>query len=174
MPLLVSLLLLWGLALQGRTPPSQSSGVAYALFCWLRIVISGAVLQWLLLPPIQQPAYLKGFLRATGLGGAIGLLIVASITFLPEVRRRIARIVDARHAQGHSTRGLEGLRDLPHLLMPLVSSLLDAALHRADFWTHRGVLARHDQRLSTPEPSVGLSVVTGLVALSTTVLAVCI
>ena len=57
-------------------------------------------------------------------------------------------------------RGLRGLYDLPGLLMPLVSSLLDAALQRAELWSHRGVLARHDEQVLTHDHSAVLSVMT--------------
>jgi len=142
-PLLVALLFIWGvIAAANHVPPPHHSGVDYAVFSWLRIVVCAGALQCLLVPLIEQPSHLKLFLEKSGLAGSLGTLIVASIIFLPEVRRRLRQIIDARRAQGYSLSGLRGIRDLPTLLMPLVSSLLDSATKRAEFWSHRGVLER--------------------------------
>ena len=140
-PMLLALLLVWGWALGSRQVPiPHKSGVEYAFFLWLRIVSWGGVLQFLFVPLARQPFQLKGFLDHTGLSGLLGTLIIASIVFLPEMRRRMGQIIDARRAQGCSVRGLKGLKDLPTLLMPLISSLLDSAAKRAELWSHRGLL----------------------------------
>lgn len=145
-PILLALLLVWGWAMEpARIPLPHTSGISYALFSWLRIVACGGVLQGLFLPLVEKPNHLTSFLKATGLEGAAGTLIVASIIFLPEVKHRIARIIDARRAQGHMVSGIKGLLQLPRVLMPLVSSLLDSAIKRAELWSHRGVLDRHNR-----------------------------
>ncbi len=144
MPLLLSLLVVWGWVIDPHKMPlshQAESGVNYAFFLWLRIAAWGGVLQFLFVPLVEHPSYLKGFLERTGLGGVSGTLIIAAIVFLPEMRRRIGQIIDARNAQGTPLRGLKGVRDVPTLLMPLLSSLLDTAAKRAELWSHRGLLA---------------------------------
>ncbi len=143
-PILLSLLLVWGWVMDSaKIPIPHANGVAYAVFSWLRIVACGGVLQALFLPLVQRPQYLRRFLDTTGLKGPVGTLLLASIVFLPEVKRRLAHVIDARRAQGHIVNGVQGLRQLPSLLMPLVSSLLDSASRRAELWTHRGLLDRY-------------------------------
>lgn len=142
-PLLIALLLVWGWVMDPvEIPPPHHTGVAYAFFLWLRIVACGGALQFLFLPLVEQPTRLRDFLCRTGLEGSIGTLILTAIIFLPEMSRRLGRIIDARRAQGHALTGLQGLRELPTLLMPLVSTLLDSATKRAELWSHRGLLVR--------------------------------
>jgi energy-coupling factor transporter transmembrane protein EcfT len=143
-PLLLALLVVWGWAASAKQIPlPHMSGIQYAVFCWLRIIAVGGILQTLFIPLIEQPRHLTDFLDRTRLRGAPATLIVASIVFLPEVRRRLDRIVDARKAQGHSLRGIRALVEVPQLLMPLVSSLLDSSSQRAELWSHRGILDAH-------------------------------
>jgi len=125
-----------------NVPAPHRTGVEYALYCWLRVVACGGALQFLFVPLIDHPAHLKDFLDRTGLRGSVGTLIVSSMVFIPETRRRLAQVVDARRAQGHTLAGLSGLRELPTLLMPLVASLLDSSVKRAEVWAHRGVLEK--------------------------------
>jgi energy-coupling factor transporter transmembrane protein EcfT len=142
-PLLVALLLLWGWLIEARQIPApHQSGIDYALFLWLRVIASGGLLQCLFIPLTEKPAYLKNFLERTGSGTALSTLILSAIIFLPEIRCRVNRIIDARRAQGHALSGLKGLLELPTVLMPLVSSLLDSAAQRAELLSHRGLLDR--------------------------------
>jgi len=141
MPMLLALIILWGLIIDNRQIPlSNVSGIEYALFLWLRILSWGGVLQFLFLPLVEMPSHLNEFLRRAGLSGSFGTLIIASIIFLPEMRRRLSQIVDARRAQGIPLRGLKGVKDIPTLLMPLIASLLDSAAKRSELWSHRGIL----------------------------------
>lgn len=154
LPLLLALVVVWGWVVDPlQIPASHQSGFTYALFTWLRIVACGGALQFLFLPLIESPIQLKQFLERTGLSGSVGTLIVTSIVFLPEVRRRFLRIVDARKVQGNVVSGLRGLRELPTLLMPLVSSLLESATTRAELWSHRGILDRRPQIAFNTVPS---------------------
>lgn len=141
LPLLAALLLLWGLI---ASPPAgeQLSGAGYAIAIWLRIVVLGAAFQWLLLPLAEHPLHLKQFLKMLRLPAAAGALLIAPILLLPEIRRRIGRIVDARKAQGLPSRGFAGARALPAMMMPLVASLLESSLARSELWTHRSLLDR--------------------------------
>jgi energy-coupling factor transporter transmembrane protein EcfT len=148
-PLLIALLIVWGWVVDARQVPSPHNGFGYAVLTWLKIVACGGVLQCLFLPLVEQPAHLRGFLERTGLSGSFGTLIVSAIVFLPEVRRRLAIILDARKAQGYRVTGLSGLLAIPTVLMPLVSSLLDSATKRAELWSHRGVLQRRSAGMST-------------------------
>lgn len=139
LPLLAALLLLWGVV---ASPPSGEPGVAYALSTWLRIIILGGVAQWLLLPLAEHPIHLREFLARLRLPQSGGALLVAPIIFLPEIRRRIDRIVEARLAQGLPTRGFAGLCAFPSMMTPLVSSLLESSLARSELWSHRALLSR--------------------------------
>lgn len=140
LPILAALLLVWGVAAnQNEIPTSHANGVSYAIFLWLRIVVCGGAMQFLFLPLAAQPVYLRHFLRQNGVSEQYAVLIGTAIVFIPEVRRRIDRITDARKAQGFRVSGLRGLLSLPVLLLPLVSSLLDSAIKRSEFWCHRGV-----------------------------------
>jgi len=143
-------LLVWGFVVDRNMIPSQHpNGVSYATFTWLRIVACGAVLQSLFIPLIDRPTELRRFLAKNGLSGTIGTLVITSVIFLPEVRRRLDRIIDARKANGFPVSGFSGLRQLPSLLMPLVSSLFESADKRAELWSHRGVLARERAVIDT-------------------------
>lgn len=141
LPLLVALLIVWGVINPPRAA-GQLSGIAFALASWLRIVILGGVFQWLMLPLANHPVHLKAFLQQLRLPPSSGALLVAPILFLPEIRRRLGRIVDARRAQGLPSRGLAGARALPAMITPLVASLLESSLARSELWSHRRVLER--------------------------------
>jgi energy-coupling factor transporter transmembrane protein EcfT len=143
-PLLIALIAVWGWAANAaQIPLPHTTGAQYALLCWLRIVAAAGVLQCLFVPLVEQPKHLPDFLGQAHLQGSLGTLIVTSIVFLPEVRRRLDRIVDARKAQGYSMHGFSALLELPHMLMPLVSSLLESSARRAELWSHRGILEGH-------------------------------
>lgn len=145
-PILLALLLVWGWAVNpDKVPLPHASGISYAIFCWLRIVACGGVLQALFLPLVEKPSHLTTFLKATGMSGPLGTLIVSAIVFIPEIKHRLDRIIDARRAQGHEVSGIRGIMQLPGMLMPLVSSLLDSASKRAELWSHRGVLDRYSR-----------------------------
>lgn len=141
LPMLLALLIMWGWIVDiHKVPEPFTNGVTYAFFAWLRIISWGGVLQFVFIPLVEKPAYLRSFFDKTRLNGKFGILIIASIVFLPEMQRRLYQIIDARHAQGKQLSGLKGLIDLPTILMPLISSLLDSASKRAELWSHRGVL----------------------------------
>lgn len=141
LPLLAILLILWGLI---ASPPAAEhmTGVRYALAAWLRIVVLGSTFQWLLLPLAERPLHFRAFLAALRLPGSVGTLLITPILFLPEIRRRMERIVDARKAQGLPAMGFAGLLALPGIMTPLVSSLLESSLARSELWTHRRLLDR--------------------------------
>jgi energy-coupling factor transporter transmembrane protein EcfT len=145
-PILVAPLVVWGLIAKAA-PVSGVSGVEYALVTWLRISITGGAFQWLVLPLTERPILLRGFLDKLGIKGALATMIITPIIFVPEVRRRFLIIVDARKAQGHRASGLAGLLAIPTMLGPLVASLLDGALARAELWEHRDLLNADTQTL---------------------------
>ena len=145
LPLLFALLIIWGLLVK---PPASMhlGGISYAVAIWLRIAAIGGVFQWLLLPLAERPIHFRSFLASLHLSGTLGTLLITPILFLPEVRRRMARIMDARKAQGLPATGIAGVRALPSMLTPLVSSLMESSLARAELWSHRGLLARDRAR----------------------------
>ena len=148
-PILCALIVVWGAILSpDKVPPGHINGIGYAIFSWLRIVTFGGVLQALLLPLVEHPIDLKIFLERNGLSGSLGTLVLASVIFIPEVQRRMGRVVDARRAQGFVVSGFSGLRQLPEMLMPLVASLLDSASKRAELWSHRGLFLRRSNVIS--------------------------
>jgi len=144
-PLLLALLLVWGVVIP-MAPTEHTHGLLHTSVYWLRIISCAGILQALFLPLIERPQHLRGFLTAIHMNGEIGLLIITSILFIPEVKRRLTYIVDARKAQGYDVQGITGLRQLPFMLMPLVSSLLDSATKRAELWAHRGVLRHYEKQ----------------------------
>ena len=140
-PILLALLLVWGYFMgPGKVPAPHGTGVEFAVFLWLRVVICGGALQFMFIPLLSHPTHLKDFLDRTGLHGSLGTLITSSLIFIPETSRRLAQVIDARRAQGHNLSGIKGLREVPMLLTPLVASLLDSSVKRAEVWAHRGVL----------------------------------
>ena len=126
-------------------PPAATSHTpfAHAVSVWLRLLVCGGVFQWFAVPLLDEPARFRSFLSTLRIPGSIGILLVTPILFLPEVQRRMNQIIDARKAQGIPSTGLAALRGLPAILVPLVSSLLDSGLARAELWAHRGLLDRH-------------------------------
>lgn len=141
LPILLSLLILWGWIIDShQIALSNTSGTEYALFLWMRIISWGGLLQFLFIPLVEEPSHLIDFLKHVGIKGSYGILVIASIVFLPEMRRRLTQIIDARRAQGHSLRGLKAIIELPTILLPLISSLIDSAIKRAEFWSHRGIM----------------------------------
>lgn len=167
LPLLLALSLIWGFIV--APPTHRLGGFSYAFVTWMRIVVCGGVVQWLLLPLVEKPAHFRAFLQRLHVPPAVGTLLVTPILFLPEVKRRIDRIVDARKAQGIQTSGLSGMLALPAMIVPLIASLMESALARAELWTHRGLMERQSAVLGglTYEPKESLIVV--LVALSVVV-----
>jgi hypothetical protein len=141
LPLLVALLLIWvviaPLALQG-----SSSNLGYAFAVWAKIAASGGLFQLLLIPPVNHPMRLRRLLQQLRAPAAAGVLITSPVILLPDVRRRLGQIVDARRAQGASVSGLAGLISAPTFLAPLVASLLESSLSRAELWDHRRFLDR--------------------------------
>jgi hypothetical protein len=137
---LVALVVVWAWLIPEQHPPTYANGAAYALAAWLRIIACGAAFQALLIPLIHRPSELNRFLVETRTPTALAQVLITAVIFLPEVGRRLARLTEARAAQGHASHLLARLAAIPQLLMPLVSSLLDTAGRRAEFWSHRGVL----------------------------------
>lgn len=147
-PLLIALLIIWGWVADNPPSAKYSSGLEYGTISWLRVVISGGALQSLMLPLIEKPVYLKGYMEKLRLPAVIGTLILSSIFFLPEVQRRLKAVADARKAQGYPVSGWQGLRALPIMLMPLVSSLLVSSISRGELWSHRGILTSSNRSMS--------------------------
>lgn len=160
-PILVTLLVVWGLIAKAA-PVSGVSGIEFALVTWLRISITGGAFQWLVLPLTERPILLRGFLDTLGIRGAFATMIISPIIFVPEVRRRFLMIVDARKAQGHRATGFSGLLSIPTMLGPLVASLLDGAIERAELWEHRNLLSADSRTL----PKIGYSLAQSMMALT--------
>lgn len=162
LPLLAALLLIWGWAIN----PGGLQGAERAVRLWIRICIVGAGVQWMIMPLVQEPLHLRAFFEDVRLPRWVSLLFITPILFLPEIRRRIGAIVDARRAQGLPTSGLSGARALPSMIVPLVASLLEASLGRAELWSHRDLLASDyslsSARLRSTPLSLGVLIVSVL------------
>jgi hypothetical protein len=165
-PLLLVLLALWGLVVPANQVPRPfDSGIAYATYTWLRILACGGAIQSLFMPLIESPSHLKDLFKKTGLG-SMGVLVTSAIIFLPELKRRLNLVMDARRAQGEGINGLVGVKNLPTLLMPLVSSLLDSSNKRAELWGHRGIM-----RINGPSEDVTYNTLCGGTLLTLSALA---
>lgn len=165
LPLLAALLLVWGVVLPATQVPVQGmGGFEYAFFIWARFLCCGAALQVAMLPLFMNPLHLRVFLAACRIPHWLAVTMIGAIVFMPEIGRRFRQLVDARRAQGLSLRGFRGVREIPWLVMPLVSSLLEAALARAEFWSHRGVLEANLRGSDDQAVSLAQSLVCALVA----------
>jgi energy-coupling factor transporter transmembrane protein EcfT len=160
LPLLAALLLIWGWAI----PPGGGVGVQHAFKLWLRICIIGGAFQWLLLPLVGAPLHLRMFMDDVKLPRWASLLLLTPVLFLPEVQRRIQRVVEARKAQGLPASGLAGLRALPAMISPLIASLLETSLGRAELWSHRNLLAADYAHPRDASRSIGASLCVVIIA----------
>lgn len=158
--LLAALLLIWGWAVQ----PGGIEGTQHALRLWLRICIIGGAFQWMFLPLVGAPLHLRMFMDDVRLPRWASLLLMTPVLFLPEIRRRIDRVVEARKAQGFPASGFAGLRALPAMISPLIASLLETSLGRAELWSHRNLLAADYARPAGAANSMELSIIVALLS----------
>lgn len=79
--------------------------------------------------PAEMLRYLPGFLYPAGLVATIAL------TFAPQTRRALSDIREAQQVRGHRPRGL---RDLPPLVVPLITTGLENAVELAEAMAARG------------------------------------
>ncbi len=79
--------------------------------------------------PAELLRYLPGFLNSAGLVATIAL------TFAPQTQRALSEIREAQQVRGHRPRGL---RDLPPLVVPLITSGLENAVGLAEAMAARG------------------------------------
>lgn len=100
-----------------------TTGLAIATLLIVVIVVNAAV------EPAEMLRYLPGFLYTAGLVATIAL------TFAPQTRRALLEIREAQQVRGHRPRGL---RDLPPLVMPLITTGLENALELAEAMAARG------------------------------------
>ena len=100
-----------------------TTGLAIVTLLIVFIVVNAAV------EPAEMLRYLPGFLYSAGLVATIAL------TFAPQTRRALVEIHEAQQVRGHRPRGL---RDLPPLVVPLITTGLENALGLAEAMTARG------------------------------------
>jgi len=79
--------------------------------------------------PAELLRHLPGFLHSAG------LVITIALTFVPQTRRALSDIREAQQVRGHRARGL---RDLPPLIVPLITSGLENAVSLAEAMSARG------------------------------------
>lgn len=100
-----------------------TTGLAIATLLIVVIVVNAAV------EPAEMLRYLPGFLYSAGLVATIAL------TFAPQTRRALLEIREAQQVRGHRPRGL---RDLPPLVVPLITTGLENAIELAEAMAARG------------------------------------
>ena len=143
LPLLTALLFTWGFVIpvaRGGIDADAWAGSLQAILLWLRILVLGAVSQWLLLPMVQEPLRLRAFVQDFGLPASVGILLSMPVLLLPDIRHQILQVADARRAQQLPTRGLGGVLALPATMVPVLAGLIETSLNRAELWEHRGLL----------------------------------
>ncbi len=100
-----------------------TTGLAIVALLIIVIVVNAAV------EPAEMLRYLPGFLYTAGLVATIAL------TFAPQTRRALLEIREAQQVRGHRPRGL---RDLPPLVVPLITTGLENAVELAEAMAARG------------------------------------
>lgn len=100
-----------------------TTGLAIVTLLIVVIVVNAAV------EPAEILRYLPGFLYSAGLVATIAL------TFAPQTRRALLEIREAQQVRGHRPRGL---RDLPPLVVPLITTGLENAMELAEAMAARG------------------------------------
>lgn len=100
-----------------------TTGLAIATLLIVVIVVNAAV------EPAEMLRYLPGFLHS------VALVATIALTFVPQTRRALLEIREAQQVRGHRPRGL---RDLPPLVVPLITTGLENALELAEAMAARG------------------------------------
>lgn len=146
-PIMAALLAVWGWIV-GAAPhaPLHSDsrgGIDFALLVSFRLLVVGGI--WQLTFLTMSPSTLVHTLRSWGLRGDSLLAAICTFTVLPDVRLRADRILTARKARGLGSSSKIGTaRNLPHVLVPLVSWALRSAIERGRALEQRGLLERYD------------------------------
>lgn len=108
----------------------------------LRIAITTAAAQICLLP-LAKDGRIIGFLRSWQLPARIILIVTAGITVLSELEIRTRQALEARLAQGLSTRSRsDSIGQIRFLLMPVMIASLESAAARAHLWYVRNLVER--------------------------------
>jgi energy-coupling factor transport system permease protein len=96
--------------------------------------------------PAQMLRYLPGFLYSAG------LVVSIALTFAPQTKRALDEIREAQQVRGHRPRGL---RDLPPLVVPLVTTGLENAIGLAEAMAARGFGHTAPQSAAQPRSRMG-------------------
>jgi hypothetical protein len=136
----------------------QTSGLLIATVASLKLLSASALGMAAFggLNPTELAQQLQGWgLSPQGIAAILGAL-----TIWPEVRMRARQILEARYARGLLRRRslFRAALALPFILRPLLTSLLRAAILRAEAWEQRGLLTRlRDRPASRPFTPAGVS-----------------
>jgi energy-coupling factor transport system permease protein len=146
LPMALALTFVW-VGVMGAPPGTpmgtdRPAALEYALLIILRLAVCSGLFQITLLS--IAPEKLLPTLRALRLPEELAVMVLSTLIILPELKLRADQVLTARLA-----RGLFGnptlpnkLRQVPHMLGPLVSWTLRSALQRAETWEHRAIMDR--------------------------------
>jgi energy-coupling factor transport system ATP-binding protein len=145
-PIALALVVVWGGIVQA--PPgeplgsSPKDGMLYAATIILRLGILSGLIQ-ALFSGLKGASLLSG-LKAWGVSGDLLVIILGTFVMLPEGRLRAEQVLTSRLARGLvKKRGFVGnVKQLPHVLRPMLGWTLRAAIERAELWQHRDLLRR--------------------------------
>lgn len=148
-PVAVASGIVWGLVV--GAPPGAPAGSApalglqYAAMITLRLAILGGIVQAGLLSVPGDD--LSDTLRAWRIRGDALVVALGCFALAPELRLRAGQVITARYARGlvRSRGPIARLRQLPHMLLPLLAWTLRSAVQRADSWRERGLLSLVDR-----------------------------
>lgn len=145
-PVAVASSLVWGVVVgapPGAIPGSAPElGVQYATMITFRLALLGALAQLAILSISNDD--LAGTLRAWGIRGDGIALALGCLAVAPELKLRAEQITIARYAAGLLNSKSVGnrLRQVPHVLLPLVAWTLRSAIQRAESWRECDLLSR--------------------------------
>lgn len=143
-PITILLIIVWGY-LVGAPPnkPFQSDpngGIIYAATIAIRLMLIGGIFQ-LTFSTIPQERIPK-LLSDWGIPKTVAVIILVTLSLLPEVHRRTNQLLDAYRARGLLKRGfVNKLSAIPKLLIPLIAWTFRTAIQRSEFaWGQRKLL----------------------------------
>lgn len=141
-PMYVALLIVWLSASERPQIVESAFGgnlYWYAGFLALRIAAIGAVLQWLLVPVIQQNR-LESVLHELGAGRQVILAITSTFVLLDDFRRKGRAVLEARTARGLvGNSWMARWGSILSTISPLIYISIISGIQRADLWHHRNL-----------------------------------
>lgn len=145
-PISGALFLVWGWVV-GAPPGAPvgsdpTGGAGFAALIALRLALLGGIGQFCF--RTITPDRLVPTLQSWGVKGEGLVIAVSSLTLVPEMQLRAEQVLTARYARGfvRNRNFVTKLRQVPHLLRPLLAWILRSAIQRAEMWDQRHLLVR--------------------------------